>query len=59
MLMRPLRVSFYTGYSGEYACSLHSAPGLYEIHSTRHPRMSLAGVQLFEKTWIPATSTRE
>ena len=32
---------------------------LYESQATRHPRMSLAGVQIFEKTWIPAKSTRE
>jgi hypothetical protein len=35
------------------ACSLD------ESQATRHPRMSLAGVQVFEKTWIPAKSTRE
>jgi hypothetical protein len=25
----------------------------YESQATRHPRMSLAGVQKLEKTWIP------
>jgi hypothetical protein len=32
---------------------------LQENQATRHPRMFLAGVQGFEKPWIPAGNMRE
>jgi hypothetical protein len=35
------------------------ACSLYGSHTSCHPDLSLAGVQIFENTWIPAKAKRE